>query len=68
MNAKRIEDAKDRDLAASLTAIKRAARSARERAAQTGTDLIVEQDSAIVRLRVVGATRDPSPVTEVGDS
>lgn len=57
MNAKRIEDAKDQDLAQSFQAMRRAAQRARELAAQTGTDLIVQRNAKIERVPVqpVGA-------------
>lgn len=52
MNQNDIEQAKDRDLAGSLQAIRRAAKRARQIAAQTGTALIVKQGEEIVRITV----------------
>lgn len=52
MNSKPIADAEDADLTGSLAAIERAAQRAREQAARTGTDLIVERDGRIVRVPV----------------
>jgi hypothetical protein len=42
--------AKDKDLLASLQAIKRAAESARKRAIQTGTAIVILKDQQMVRL------------------
>lgn len=42
--------AKDRDLVASLVAMKRAAAAARRQAIQTGTAIVVMQDRQIVHL------------------
>lgn len=47
MNSKSIETAKDPDLAQSLQALRRAAQRARDLAAQTGTNLIVQRDAKI---------------------
>lgn len=52
MNAKRIEDAKDQDLAKSFQAMRRAAQRARDLAAQTGTDLIVQRNAKVERVPV----------------
>ncbi|MFA5529840.1 MAG: hypothetical protein WDA11_04140 [Thiohalomonadaceae bacterium] len=50
MNTKRIEEARDPDLAQSFQALRRAAQRARELAARTGTDLIVQRGGRIERL------------------
>jgi beta-lactamase class A len=47
MNNSLIEQAKDRDLAGSVDAMRRAAIRARQIAAQTGTDLIVWRDGKV---------------------
>jgi hypothetical protein len=52
MNQKAIEQAKDRDLAGSINAIRRAAKRARQVAAQTDTDLIVQHGEQIDRVTV----------------
>ena len=52
MNKKAIEQAKDRDLAGSIDAIRRAAKRARQVAAQTGTALIVRHGEQIGRVIV----------------
>lgn len=52
MNQKSIENAKDSDLAGSLNAIRRAAKRARQVAAQTGTALIVRHGEQIDRVTV----------------
>ena len=52
MNKKAIEQAKDRDLAGSINAIRRAAKRARQVAAQTGTALIVRHGEQIDRVTV----------------
>ena len=52
MNWNDIEQAKDRDLAGSIHALRRAAKRARQIAAQTGTALIVMQGEQIVRIKV----------------
>lgn len=54
MNLKKIEQAKDPDLAGSLNAIRRAAQRAREIAAQTGTVLVVRHGVQIDRITVAG--------------
>lgn len=51
MNQKNIELAKDRDLAGSLVAIRRAAKRAVQVAASTNTDLVVLRDGKCVRVK-----------------
>ena len=53
MNKNAIEQAKDSDLASSIDAIRRAAKRARQVAAQTGTALIVRHGEQIDRVMVV---------------
>jgi hypothetical protein len=50
MNTKDISHAKNKDLAGSLAAMKRAAVMARELAVQTNTAIIVVRDGKIVRI------------------
>ena len=52
MNQSDIEQAKDRDLAGSIHALRRAAKRARQIAAQTGTALIVMRGDRIERVIV----------------
>jgi hypothetical protein len=52
MNQKAIEQANDKDLANSLIAMRRAAKRARQVAAQTGTCLIVRHGEQIDRVTV----------------
>jgi DNA-directed RNA polymerase subunit K/omega len=52
MNKIAIENAKDRDMASSFAAIRRAAKRARQIAAQTGTSLIVRHGEQIDRVTV----------------
>jgi hypothetical protein len=52
MNQKAIEQAKDRDIASSFVAIRRAAKRARLVAAQTGTALVVRHGEQIDRVKV----------------
>lgn len=52
MNKKSIEQSPDRDMAGSIDAIRRAAKRARQVAAQTGTDLIVWDNGKIIRVTV----------------
>jgi hypothetical protein len=52
MNKNAIEQAKDRDMASSIDAIRRAAKRARQVAAQTGTALIVRHGEQIDRVMV----------------
>jgi len=52
MNKNAIESAKDRDMASSFVAIRRAAKRARQVAVQTGTLLIIRQDEQIDRILV----------------
>jgi len=51
MNGKTIDQAKTTDLRGSWPALQRAARRARELAAQTGTELIVMRDGVLQRIR-----------------
>jgi len=53
MNKNAIEQAKDRDMASSIDAIRRAAKRARQVASQTGTALIVRHGEQIDRVMVV---------------
>ena len=53
MNKNAIEQAKDSDMASSIDAIRRAAKRARQVAAQTGTALIVRHGEQIDRVMVV---------------
>ena len=58
MNSKAIEQAKDPDLRASVAAMRRAARRARELAASTHTQLILARDGRWIRVEpVVDTTR-----------
>lgn len=50
MNREQISQAKDKDLPASLIAMQRAARAAREIAISTGTAIIVVRDAKPVRI------------------
>ncbi|WP_234193691.1 MULTISPECIES: hypothetical protein [Pseudacidovorax] len=50
MSARPISQAKDRDLPASLAALRRAAAAARETAARTGTAVVVVRNQKVVRL------------------
>lgn len=52
MNKNAIEQAKDSDMASSIDAIRRAAKRARQVAAQTGTALIVRHGEQIDRVMV----------------
>jgi len=52
MTDKHIESARDPDLAGSFAALQRAARRARELAARTGTELIVQREGRIKRVPV----------------
>jgi hypothetical protein len=52
MNKNAIENAKDRDMASSFVAIRRAAKRARQVAAQTGTSLIVRHGEQFDRVIV----------------
>lgn len=52
MNQKAIEQAKDPDMASSFNAIRRAAKRARQIAAQTGTVLVVRHGEQIDRITV----------------
>jgi len=57
MNPRPIEQAKDPDLRASLAAMKRAARRAREVAIRTGTRLVMVRDGELTYV---------DPTTDVG--
>lgn len=59
MNKNAIEQAKDRDMASSIDAIRRAAKRARQVAAQTGTALIVRHGEQIDRVMVVDQEASP---------
>jgi len=50
MTKDHISQAKDKDLAASLAAMQRAARAARELAVRTNTAIIIMRDGKIVRV------------------
>jgi hypothetical protein len=50
MTVQELDKAKDRDLAASLTAMQRAARMARELAVRTNTAIIVTKNRQLVRI------------------
>jgi hypothetical protein len=50
MTQQDISQAKDKDLPASLIAMRRAARAARELAVRTGTAIVVERDKKQVRI------------------
>ena len=52
MNQKGIEQANDKDIASSLNAMRRAAKRARQVAAQTGTFLVVRHGEQIDRITV----------------
>jgi len=54
MNPKPIEQAKDPDVRASLAAMQRAARRAREVAARTGTRLVLVRDGQLVLVKPNG--------------
>ena len=60
MNQKPITEAKDKDIAGSFEALRRAARRAREIAAQTGTAIIVQREGRIERIT-------PSPLKPSAD-
>ena len=50
MRQDQLSQAKDKDLPASLIALQRAARAARETAVRTGTAIVVQRDRAAVRI------------------
>lgn len=50
MTREQLIQAKDKDLAASLIAIRRAARAAREAAVRTDTAIVVQRDQKPVRI------------------
>ena len=64
MNQKAIEQAKDPDMAGSFNAIRRAAKRARQMAAQTGTFLVVRHGEQIERITVTD--QDGSPKQTAG--
>jgi hypothetical protein len=64
MNTKSIENAKDHDMASSITAIRRAAKRAGQVAAQTGTSLIVWRDGQIERVMTTGLDSSSAEKTE----
>jgi hypothetical protein len=51
MNGKTIDQASNADLRGSWVALQRAARRARELAAQTGTELVVSRNGVIERIK-----------------
>jgi hypothetical protein len=57
MNPRNIEQAKDRNLPASMVALKRAAQRARELAARTGTSLVLAKRGRIERVTPAGADK-----------
>ena len=65
MNNKPIEQAKDRDMANSINAIRRAAKRARQIAEQTGTALIVRHGEQIDRVTVTD--QEALPKQTVGE-
>lgn len=50
MNQQELGKAKDKDLISSMTAMRRAARMAREQALLTGTAIVVMKDNQLVRM------------------
>ena len=50
MTRDQLSQAKDKDLPASLIAIQRAARAAREAAVRTNTAIVVQRDQKLVRI------------------
>jgi hypothetical protein len=60
MNQNAIEQAKDRDMAGSIHAIRRAAKRARQVAAQTGTALVVRHGEQIDRVTVTDEDAIPT--------
>ena len=50
MTVERLSEAKDKDLPASLIALRRAARLAREHAIRTDTAIVVFRDQKVVRV------------------
>lgn len=50
MTRDKISEAKDKDLPASLIALQRAARAARQIAVNTGTAIVVVRDEKVVRI------------------
>ena len=65
MNKNSIAQAKDRDMANSINAIRRAAKRARQVAAQTGTALIVRHGEQIDRVTVTD--QEALPKQTVGE-
>ena len=64
MNNKAIEQAKDSDMAGSIHAIRRAAKRARQVAAQTGTALVVRHGEQIDRVTVTEQEATPKRAAE----
>jgi hypothetical protein len=62
MNQKAIEQANDKDIAGSLNAMRRAAKRARQVAAQTGTCLVVRHGEQIDRIVVTGHDATPKHI------
>lgn len=71
MNKQPIETARDADLRLSLNAMRRAARRARELAAQTGTAIVVIRDGVIEHIHpqpeTAGSRAQDPPATD-GDT
>lgn len=64
MNTKTIDQANTADLRGSWAALQRAARRARELAAQTGTELVVSRNGVIERIKPQpDTTSDPTQET-----
>ena len=64
MNTKTIDQANTADLRGSWAALQRAARRARELAAQTGTELVVSRNGVIERIKPQpDITSDPTQET-----
>lgn len=64
MNQNAIEQAKDRDMAGSINAIRRAAKRARQVAAQTGTALVIRHGEQIDRVTVTDQDAVPKQTAE----
>lgn len=64
MNQNAIEQAKDGDMASSFKAIRRAAKRARQIAAQTGTALVVRHGEQIDRVTVTDQDAFPKRTAE----
>ncbi len=64
MNSRPLHEARDPDLRGSLQALQRAAKRAREIAAQTGTAIVVSRNGVITHIRPTSAaTSDPAQGT-----